>query len=340
VLLDGTQTPVERYSDDDISLFEARWWRACDGQIMRPAVKRVLDPRAPTLHRLQMAVLALIVADNQHRRIDAQRIADVVECLESRTPREDIEKLKARVIYHTAFGSLDQALLDGTRLVEAERRGRNPTGMLRALRWVSVPLRRTNDMYGAVSVLKDAYQHASRLGLTGEMWNAAFYLENVALDCENLDLALEWAPVVICLDADATVTGLRGSGHFYTRARIEFMRGDYTRARDYLEQSQNLKQSTPAGRGEQSILALDVLLRVRTGERRIPRQTLRRLIHLYMKTRDSGVCDFETAAVVAGLLYVGRADEARSIYEYYMSIRRSRITNHGTLESVHHVISR
>jgi tetratricopeptide (TPR) repeat protein len=248
--------------------------------------------------------------------------------------------LKARVIYHTAFGSLDQALLDGTRLVEAERRGRNPTGMLRALRWVSVPLRRTNDMYGAVSVLKDAYQHASRLGLTGEMWNAAFYLENVALDCENLDLALEWAPVVICLDADATVTGLRGSGHFYTRARIEFMRGDYTRARDYLEQSQNLKQSTPAGRGEQSILALDVLLRVRTGERRIPRQTLRRLIHLYMKTRDSGVCDFETAAVVAGLLYVGRADEARSIYEYYMSIRRSRITNHGTLESVHHVISR
>jgi hypothetical protein len=54
VLLAGTQTPVDRYSDDEISLFEARWWRDCDGQFLRPAVKRVLDHRAPTLHRLQM----------------------------------------------------------------------------------------------------------------------------------------------------------------------------------------------------------------------------------------------------------------------------------------------
>ena len=340
VLLAGAQTPTERYSDDEISLFEARWWRDCDGQFFRLAVKRVLDHRAPTLHRLQMAVLVLIVADNQHRQHDAQRIADLVECLEARTPRDDAEKLKARLVYHTAFGSLDQALIDGTRLVEAERRSGNFAGVLRALRWISVPMRRTNDLSGAVSALKDAYGHASRLGLRGEMWNAALYLEGVALDCENLDLALEWAPVVISLDADATVNGLRGSDHLYTRARIEFMRGDYVRARKYLEQSQSLKQTTPAGRGEQALLALDVLLRVRTGERRIPRRLLRRLIHLHIKTRDSGVRDFEFAAVVGGLLHSGKVGEARAIYEYYMSVRRSRITNLATLESVRGELSR
>jgi hypothetical protein len=172
------------------------------------------------------------------------------------------------------------------------------------------------------------------------MWNAAFYLEGVALDCENLDLALQWAPIVVSLDPHATVNGLRGSDHFYTQARIEFMREDYARAREYLDQSQDLKRTTPASRGEQSILALDVLLRVRSGEQRIPRRTLRRLVSLHLRTRDAGVRDFETAAAVAGLLHSGNRAEARSILEYYMRIRRSRINNHATLQSVQLALSR
>ena len=193
---------------------------------------------------------------------NADCIAGAVECLDAGSPREDVEKSKARLIYHTAFGSLDQALADGTRLIETERRSKNSAGLLRALRWLSVPLRRTNDIDGAVSALTEAYERAASLGLRGEMWNAAFYLEGVALDCENLDLALEWAPVVVSLDPHATVNGLRGSDHYYTQARIEFMRTDYALARHYLDLSRDLKRTTPASRGEQSILALDVLLRV------------------------------------------------------------------------------
>jgi hypothetical protein len=339
-LLVGARVSARRYSDDEIALFEARWWRNYDGQIMRPAIKRVLDGRAPTLHRLQMAVLVLIVADNEHRRFDAERIAGVIESLETRSPREDVEKSKARLIYHTGFGSLDQAVADGTRLIEAERRSRNSAGLLRALRWISVPLRRTNDIQGAVCAVKEAYEQAASLGLRGEMWNAAFYLENVALDCENLELALEWAPVVVGLDAHVTINGLRGSVHSYTQARIEFMRGDYARARHYVDQLVDFKRTTPASRGEQSILALDILLRVRSGERHIPRAMLKRLVSLHLKTRDAGVDDFETAAVVAGLLHSGNRTEARSIFEYYMRIRRSRIDNHATLQSVELALSR
>jgi len=287
-----------------------------------------------------MAVLALIVTDNQHRKREANRIASAVESLDASSPREDVEKSKARLIYHTAFGSLDQALADGTRLIEAERRSKNSPGLLRALRWISVPLRRTNDMEGAVSALTEAYEHAATLGLRGEMWNAAFYLEGVALDCEDLDLALQWAPIVVSLDPHATVNGLRGSDHFYTQARIEYMRADYARARHYLDRSQGLKRTTPASRGEQSILALDVLLQVRSGEQRIPSRTLRRLVGLHLRTRDAGVRDFETAAVVAGLLHSGNHTEARTIFEYYMGIRRSRIANHATLQSVQLALSR
>ena len=67
---------------------------------------------------------------------------------------------------------------------------------------------------------------------------------------------------------------------------------------------------------------------------------LRRLYALHLKTRDSGVRDFETAAVVAGLLHSGDQDQAHIVYDHYMSVRRSRIQNHTTLKSVQSALAR
>jgi hypothetical protein len=294
----------------------------------------VVDTKAPTLHRLQMAVLALIVADNQHRKQHAERIADVVEGLQTRTPREDIEKAKARLIYHTAFGSLDEAIVAGTRVVDAERRSGNSAALLRALRWTSIPQRLTNDIGAALCALGEAYNLASRLGLRAEMWNAVYYIEGVALDAEDVELALRWVPTVADLAEEAIVHALRASDYDYFRARIEYMRGDFEKARIFLEQSRALNQSLPPARGEQSVLALDVLLRVRGQSGSIPRRLLERLRMLHLKTRDSGIMDFETAAVVAGLLHANRDVEAQSLYSHYMRHRRSRIGTHSTLQSV------
>jgi hypothetical protein len=193
---------------------------------------------------------------------------------------------------------------------------------------------------GAVDALNEAYEHACRLNLRGEMWNIAFYLQGVALDCEELELALQWAPVVADLAGDATAHTLRASEYHYTRARIEFMRADFTQARFHLERCRDLKTAISAVRGEQSLLALDVLLRSRAGDPPISRQAFRRLYRLHLRTRDSGVWDFEAAAVVAGLLHTGDAAEARVIYDYYMRVRRSRIQNHATLRSVQLALGR
>jgi tetratricopeptide (TPR) repeat protein len=340
VLLAGAQTPVERYSDDEISLFEARWWRDCDGQFFRLAVKRVLDHRAPTLHRLQMAVLALIVADNQHRKLEAEQLVRAVESLDSRNLREDAEKSKACLIFHTAFGDLETALAAGLRLIELERKGGNSAALLRALRWVSLPMRWLDDRQGAVASLTEAYRQASRLGLRGEMWNAAFYLQGVGLDCEDLELTLKWAPIVTELTPDATAHTLGAAHDHYARARIEFMRGDFERAREHLDQSRAVKTAVSPARGEQSFLALDVLLRVRTGQPTIPARILRRLYQLHIATRDSGVWDFEAAAVVAALIQSTRVAEARTVNDYYMRVRRSRIAKHPTLTSVQLALAR
>jgi DNA-binding SARP family transcriptional activator len=332
-VLAGVPLRAEKYSEDEIALFEARWWRDCDGQVLRPALRRVLDRRAPTLHRLQMAVLALIVADNQYRRREAETIAEVVEFLDVATPREDAERCKARLIYHTGFGSLDAARASGARLLVAERRGGNSAALLRALRWISVPMRFSNDARGAVAVLTEAYEQASRLGLRGEMWNAAYCLAGVALEYEDLELARNWAPIVASLAEDATAYALRASEHHYTRARIEFMEGNYELAREELGRSITLKDSIPRTRGEQSILALDVLLRVQ-GHQRVPHATVARFRKLHLRTRDSGVWDFETAGAIAAVLYSGNRREALDLSDYYMRVRRSRLPTHSALRAV------
>ena len=329
---------LPRYSEDETAIFEAKWWRDCDGRVLHPALKRVLDTRAPTLHRLQMAVLALVVADNYHRQREAQKIADVIESLRTTSVLEDIEKLKARLIFHTAFGNLESAVQSGNLLVQAERRGGNSTALFKALRWLSLPLGRLDDLNGAVRVLTEAYGQASRLGLKGEMWNAAYCLVGAAVDCEELSLALEWAPIVTSLAQDATIRVFRESEHHYTNARIELLRDDLDRARYHLDQSSNLRRAIPLTRGEHTLLALDVLLKARCATSRIPQATLRRLRWLHIRMRDSGVWDFETAGLVAGLLYSGDRHEARTLNDYYMGVRRSRITSCQTLKSVQRLL--
>jgi len=336
--LGGGMTRSPRYSEDEIAIFEAKWWRDCDGHVLHPTLKRVMDTRAPTLHRLQTAVLALVVADNYHRQREAEAVANVIESLRTTSVYEDIEKLKARLIFHTAFGNLETAVEAGNLLVQAERRRGSSTALLKALRWLSLPLCRLDDLSGAVRLLTEAYDQASRLGLKGEMWNAAYTLAGAALDSEELSLALEWAPVVVGLARDATARVMRELEHHYTSARIELMRDDLDRARYHLDQSSSVQTPIPLTRGEQSLLALEVLLRARCATSPIPRAMLRRLRWLHMRTRDSGVWDFETAGLVAGLLYSGNRSEAKALNDYYMSVRRSKITNCRTLTSVQQLL--
>ena len=327
----GSHTRPQKYSEDEISLFEAKWWRDCDGHVLRPAIARVGDPSAPTLHRLQMAVLALVVADNYSRRSEAERVAEVVESLHGATPREDIEKCKAQLIYHTAFGRLERAIEVGTRLVESERRSGNSASIWKALRWIGRPLCLTGELNAAVAALTEAYYQASQLNLRGEMWNAAYSSRGWPWIAKSSVSHLNGRQFKLrlpkCNDSRSTRLGAH-----YTNARIEFMRGDIEQSRCILDRSRNVRKAIPGTRGEQSILALDVLLRLRSESPRVPQAMLQRLYRLHVSMRESGIRDFETAGIVAGLLYSGERTEAQAVYSGYMAVRRSLIPTHSMLQ--------
>ena len=251
-----------------------------------------------------------------------------------KTQREEAEKSKAELIYHTAFGDLDRAVDAGDRLIALERSGGNSAGLLKALRWSSNPLRLTNQVKGAMTLLTEAFERASRLGLRAESWNVSNYVQAVAMDCEDLSLSLAWLPIIEDLAGDATVQALRVADYAYFAARVEYLRGNFDIARELLERSRALQTTLPRARGEQSIIALDVMLRVRRGDEPIPGEMLRRLRRLHVESRDAGIRDFEAAALFAGLARSAQQNDARQLFHHYLRIRRLRLPYHSDLAAI------
>jgi len=184
-----------------------------------------------------------------------------------------------------------------------------------------------------MALLVEAFESASRLGLRAEMWNTSNYIQSIALDYEDLALASEWSPVFKELADDATVHALRVADHTFFSARIEYLRGELEHARALLDRALDLQTALPRVRGEQAILALDIMIRLGR-DQKIPRRVLTRLHRLHLNSRDSGLRDFEAAALFAGLSATGRSKEAIVLLGDYLKVRRIRLPFHSTLANV------
>ena len=101
---------VEIDPEDTLAVLEARWWRDHDARVLQRSLRCLRASATPPLIRLRTAVVALIVADNRCQYRHAMTVFSIVEAVEPETPREEIEKLKSQMIYHTSFGDMDVAV--------------------------------------------------------------------------------------------------------------------------------------------------------------------------------------------------------------------------------------
>jgi hypothetical protein len=322
-----------RYSDDDIALFEARWWRDYDGKSLQQALRRVRDVRAPTLHRLRMAVPALVIADNRQQQRSADRLAQLVESIHANTSQERLEKNRARVVYHSSFGDLDLAVESAQQVVCAERNAAHGATLARALRWLSTPLKLADDVDGAITALRESYDVARHLELRQEMFEAALYLQDVGIDSENPGIAREWGEIATRLAASLPpMDGLRQANCAYLHARGHAMDGNYVQAQQLLEVAGIPNGSSQWTRSQQSLVALQVLVCSRLDGEGPPRALVDRLRRLYLRTRRYGANDFELGVLLASLIEAGNAVDARRLLTEYLQIRRTRMKPHSLLE--------
>jgi hypothetical protein len=277
-----------------------------------------------------MAVIALIAVDYRQQRAEADRIIDLVESIDPKTPREEVEKLRARTVFHTSFGDIDAAVSAARRLVLIQRTHAPEASLTRALRWQSTSLKLSNNVEGAIASLTESYRLAARLELKHEMWQAALHLQDVAIDCENLDLAVEWTTVAQGLSRSLTISDSRFSNSAYLDSRVAIMQGDIVRAQTLLAQARSTDRPLRRTRAEESLLALDVFLRMQS-ENAVPRDLLGRLRRLHLRTQGCGVRDFQTGVLVLGLVRAGDKWSAESLYRSYVLARRNRLPPHSAL---------
>jgi hypothetical protein len=293
----------------------------------------VRDNGSPALHRLRMATLGLIVADNQQRRIDAERIWNAVTDISARTKREEVEKARASVVFHTAFGDLDLAVHSATHLVDTERADGRSAAFLRALRWSSIPLKFIGDKRGALASLTEAYGTAERLALTGEMWHTAEYMTELAFECDDTELATEWA--MKCGEIAATALP-NPAETFLTKcllSRLALMTEDPARAAAL---NMEARRASPGAilrtRALETLLASETLVKLKLGCKRISTRTVSTLHRLHLRTRESGIRDYEAGALLTALWINGRAREGRTLHdEYIQRFRRSRLPLHSVI---------
>src|SRR5687767_8973936 len=117
------------------------------------------------------------------------------------------------------------------------------------------------------------------------------------------------------------------------------MQGDLERAQALSRHARALDKTILCTSAQESLLALDVFLRLQSGKRIPPRRMLDRLRRLHLRTRACGVRDFETGVLVAGLLRVGEEREAGVLYHEYCRVRRTRLQPHSALKQLQNVFA-
>jgi DNA-binding SARP family transcriptional activator len=339
-------TPVRsttEFSDDEIALFEARWWRNPDERVLQPVLERVADAKAPVSHRLQMAVLGLIVADSYQRRREARLLAKQIETVSATTARDELEKDRARVVYHASFGSIALAVEAAHRLVIAERSNGTSAAMIRALRWSSIPLKYANKLVQSYAALEEAFRVAERLGLHSQMYHAALGIVDNALDVEDVATADKWMPTFLELVPAPSVDPAQTAIAAVVRARHAWARSDIEECGSVLRVLRTLGDAGLRGRVgvEETAVALDVAVQISAGEGPIRPGFTEKLERFHFRTRWSGTRDFETGTLVLGLVRQARLARARSIYGRYLrECRRSCLPLHSVLESAAVALSR
>jgi hypothetical protein len=165
------------------------------------------------------------------------------------------------------------------------------------------------------------------------MWHAAEYLADLAADCEDVDLAREWAPVCMDIAKKDSKNTAKIFVSKYMLARLALMQSDVARAKTLLDQARALL-SNPImrTRARETVVAMDVLLHTQTPGARASKAVVARLQRLHMRTRECGVRDFEIGALLSGLGSINRWEEARKLYDaYVVNFRRSRLPLHSAL---------
>jgi hypothetical protein len=275
---------------------------------------------ASVTHRVQAGTMALIVAQNGDRPELADRTWRVLEDLVSGSPDDPIA-VEFLLIYHYAFGGLDEAAEFGRRLLRLThlrapmRKARDQLNASRAL-WAAGYLPE------ALSSLENAYSIAQQFGLKRLAFHCATRLANFQLDLDRVVSAKALLWLERAEDAASEAPNLRSTFEYSNvRSQFALCEGSFDEARRYYGNHPAMSRSAIGQRWNQRI---QLRARQVSGDTRLSDVSLDPIITAATTLPRQEVADTEMAIVVEALLARRSRLQAKAVLTDYLT--RTRLT--------------
>jgi hypothetical protein len=274
--------------------------------------------RASVSHRLEAALWGLAACSTDALADQAEMIAAALGSVPCSNDVEHRHLLNCQLIFHTEFGSLEEAVRIGDELLDTEQRSGSASSLSRAYRVSAWPYRLRGDILLARARLTEA----SRLAREGHL-DATYVLSEVGKaqtyrddkDLERATAVLSELQMLIDHHPQLAVPGF-----FTLAAEVAVMRDDLERAQVYVQRSEEVANAPL--RYEIDRVALRVELALRRGVRPTPRE-LSRLRDLYSRLKRYAGQQFAVGSICACLTRLRRYEEASTTArEYSLYFRR------------------
>src|SRR5579883_1065013 len=187
------------HDDLELAALEAAWKQHRSPRpLLKRAVKCAMWPYATPEHRAAAGVWALILAHNLSDKATAALVIKEVERLPNRLTRQQ-DRLAARMVYHTAFGTLSEGVAAAQQLVDSTQEEWRPALYCGALRQAAVPLLYTGQFVAARELLFESLVLAEQAGTAWAAVASARAIARTYFEQGDLSGAHDWLERVTAL---------------------------------------------------------------------------------------------------------------------------------------------
>jgi DNA-binding SARP family transcriptional activator/tetratricopeptide (TPR) repeat protein len=281
----------------------------------------VMAVDADAQHRLDMAVLGLVIADNSFDSAIAREIYNASQRLSFSSLSERIAKTKLELIYQCSFGDLELAELAAQDLILLSRQSDQTHLLPLALRWASAALRRLGRFDEAAAMLNESWEIAERLA---QRWDMVAAVENMSQLAhvrgdETAALAFSRRHAELC---EPPVPELERAGALHDCARAALLQDDTRLAAALLGDARAITANPALLRARIQMISVRIHAALTGAAGPLDPTMVDDLLNLHAVLRGAGEQDYQTAVLTASLSALGRREEAQLVWSRYKADHR------------------
>lgn len=302
--------------------FEAKYFGQGSGDTLPLRIDDCLySTTASVSHRLSAATMLMIQADNDGDEGAAHRVYSALMEVEPRTRLQRIDSITAQVVYHAAFGAIEQTPALLRELVSEARVLRNPALRAHHIRRSCFGLARYVDESEAAELLQLALGTLTELGLSTQ---AALCIEELAIIAiwrDDEATARTWIDQLRTSQSDRRDPICQAVEH-ELQVLLAFAKNDPSALPDIPMPGELGLSYVRSARGRQSLIALTAMERVLRNDAEGLHASVASLLQLHETMKARGYQDQIVAALITALDYLGNSSEAVTLLCEYLACRR------------------